>query len=124
MFANTLIENPTFDSQTKENMTLRKQSFGSTCELTPQFIKNVSISFKIFPNNHIKGVFMISSIFAQAFLALSHVDKLSKFSNCQNTIVCFSSFYLLLFLDYTFYIFQKDIPNRQKDIKVLPKWTP
>ena len=42
VFANTLIENPTFDSQTKENMTLRKSAFGSTCELTPQFIKNVS----------------------------------------------------------------------------------
>lgn len=42
VFANTLIENPTFDSQTKENMTLRKGAFGSTCELTPQFIKNVS----------------------------------------------------------------------------------
>lgn len=41
VFANTLIENPTFDSQTKENMTLRKSSFGSVCELTPQFIKQV-----------------------------------------------------------------------------------
>jgi len=41
VFANTLIENPTFDSQTKENMTLRKSSFGSVCELTPNFIKQV-----------------------------------------------------------------------------------
>ena len=41
VFANTLIENPTFDSQTKENMTLRKSSFGSQCELSEKYIKQV-----------------------------------------------------------------------------------
>lgn len=41
VFANTLIENPTFDSQTKENMTLRKERFGSKCELSPKYIKQV-----------------------------------------------------------------------------------
>ena len=43
VFANCLIENPTFDSQTKENMTLRKTAFGSTCELPATYIKQVSI---------------------------------------------------------------------------------
>ncbi|XP_065661520.1 DNA topoisomerase 2-alpha isoform X4 [Hydra vulgaris] len=41
VFVNTLIENPTFDSQTKENMTLRKSAFGSTCELSDKYIKMV-----------------------------------------------------------------------------------
>nr|XP_039332183.1 DNA topoisomerase 2-alpha [Saimiri boliviensis boliviensis] len=39
IFVNALIENPTFDSQTKENMTLQPKSFGSTCHLSEKFIK-------------------------------------------------------------------------------------
>nr|XP_033774214.1 DNA topoisomerase 2-alpha isoform X2 [Geotrypetes seraphini] len=39
LFVNSLIENPTFDSQTKENMTLQAKSFGSTCLLSEKFIK-------------------------------------------------------------------------------------
>ncbi|XP_012393194.1 DNA topoisomerase 2-alpha [Orcinus orca] len=39
IFVNALIENPTFDSQTKENMTLQVKSFGSTCPLSEKFIK-------------------------------------------------------------------------------------
>ncbi|XP_008687694.2 DNA topoisomerase 2-alpha [Ursus americanus] len=39
IFVNSLIENPTFDSQTKENMTLQVKSFGSTCQLSEKFIK-------------------------------------------------------------------------------------
>ncbi|KAJ7354850.1 DNA topoisomerase 2-alpha [Desmophyllum pertusum] len=34
VFINCLIENPTFDSQTKENMTLRAKAFGSTCDFS------------------------------------------------------------------------------------------
>ncbi|PKU31925.1 hypothetical protein llap_17771 [Limosa lapponica baueri] len=39
IFINSLIENPTFDSQTKENMTLQAKNFGSTCKLSEKFIK-------------------------------------------------------------------------------------
>uniref|UniRef100_UPI00398EFC1C DNA topoisomerase 2-alpha n=1 Tax=Pristiophorus japonicus TaxID=55135 RepID=UPI00398EFC1C len=39
VFVNSLIENPTFDSQTKENMTLQAKSFGSSCVLSEKFIK-------------------------------------------------------------------------------------
>ncbi|KAM6312297.1 DNA topoisomerase 2-alpha [Podargus strigoides] len=39
IFVNSLIENPTFDSQTKENMTLQAKNFGSTCKLSEKFIK-------------------------------------------------------------------------------------
>ncbi|KAH8244800.1 hypothetical protein KR032_000475 [Drosophila birchii] len=44
VFVNCLIENPTFDSQTKENMTLQAKSFGSKCTLSEKFIANMSKS--------------------------------------------------------------------------------
>ncbi|KAJ8404372.1 hypothetical protein AAFF_G00341450 [Aldrovandia affinis] len=42
VFVNCLIENPTFDSQTKENMTLQQKSFGSTCQLSDKFVKSAT----------------------------------------------------------------------------------
>ncbi|XP_051811756.1 DNA topoisomerase 2-beta isoform X2 [Acanthochromis polyacanthus] len=39
VFVNALIENPSFDSQTKENMTLQTKSFGSKCLLSDKFIR-------------------------------------------------------------------------------------
>lgn len=42
VFINCLIENPSFDSQTKENMTLRAKAFGSTCDFSDKFIKQVT----------------------------------------------------------------------------------
>lgn len=39
VFVNCLVENPSFDSQTKENMTLRTSAFGSKCSLNEEFIK-------------------------------------------------------------------------------------
>ena len=47
VFVNCLIENPTFDSQTKENMTLKVKSFGSTCTLSEKFIKQVWRTFSV-----------------------------------------------------------------------------
>lgn len=41
VFVNCLVENPTFDSQTKENMTLPAKSFGSSCQFGDKFIKSV-----------------------------------------------------------------------------------
>jgi len=41
IFINCLIENPTFSSQTKENMTLNAKSFGSVCKLSDKFYKEV-----------------------------------------------------------------------------------
>uniref|UniRef100_A0A914XMA9 DNA topoisomerase 2 n=1 Tax=Plectus sambesii TaxID=2011161 RepID=A0A914XMA9_9BILA len=38
IFVNSLIENPSFDSQTKETLTLQAKSFGSKCELSEKFI--------------------------------------------------------------------------------------
>lgn len=42
IFINCLINNPTFDSQTKENMTLQTKSFGSKCTFTDKFITSVT----------------------------------------------------------------------------------
>jgi DNA topoisomerase II len=51
VFINCLINNPAFDSQTKENLTLRLSSFGSRCEPLKDFIdkvlKNTDIIEKI-----------------------------------------------------------------------------
>nr|NVI79315.1 topoisomerase 2 [Cucujiformia] len=41
LFINCLIVNPTFDSQTKEHMTLQTKSFGSKCNLSEKFINLV-----------------------------------------------------------------------------------
>ena len=40
LFINCLIENPSFDSQTKENMTRRAKDFGSSPQLSDRFLKN------------------------------------------------------------------------------------
>ncbi|KAI8592154.1 DNA topoisomerase [Geranomyces variabilis] len=39
VFVNCSIENPAFDSQTKETMTLKQSSFGSKCTISEDFIK-------------------------------------------------------------------------------------
>lgn len=44
IFVNALIENPAFDSQTKENLTLKSSAFGSKCELSEEFIKKGQLS--------------------------------------------------------------------------------
>mmetsp|Transcript_29070 Transcript_29070/g.52693 ORF Transcript_29070/g.52693 Transcript_29070/m.52693 type:complete len:2014 (-) Transcript_29070:71-6112(-) len=41
VFVNCLIENPAFDSQTKETLTSKKERFGSTCELSEKLLKDV-----------------------------------------------------------------------------------
>lgn len=44
VFVNALIDNPAFDSQTKETLTTRQGSFGSKCELSNEFLKGVEKS--------------------------------------------------------------------------------
>ncbi|KAL4420378.1 hypothetical protein ABPG77_002318 [Micractinium sp. CCAP 211/92] len=42
VFVNCLIENPAFDSQTKDTLTLRASSFGSKCDLPDTYCKKVA----------------------------------------------------------------------------------
>eukprot|EP00887_Chlorella_sp_A99_P005643 scaffold1.g5643.t1 len=42
VFVNCLVENPAFDSQTKDTLTLRASAFGSKCELSDAFLKKVA----------------------------------------------------------------------------------
>ena len=44
VFVNSLIVNPAFDSQTKENLTTKPTSFGSTCPLSDKFLKKIENS--------------------------------------------------------------------------------
>ncbi|KAH0448872.1 hypothetical protein IEQ34_022672 [Dendrobium chrysotoxum] len=44
VFVNCLIDNPAFDSQTKETLTTRQGSFGSKCDLSQEFLKKVAKS--------------------------------------------------------------------------------
>jgi DNA topoisomerase-2 len=39
IFVNALIENPTFDGQTKENLTLPASKFGSRPVISEEFVK-------------------------------------------------------------------------------------
>ena len=41
VFVNCLVENPTFDSQTKETLTLKPSLFGSTCQLSDKYIQGL-----------------------------------------------------------------------------------
>ena len=41
VFVNSLIENPSFDSQTKDSLTTKPSKFGSKCELPNSFMKKV-----------------------------------------------------------------------------------
>eukprot|EP00850_Spirogloea_muscicola_P005173 SM000023S07629 [mRNA] locus=s23:505696:515452:- [translate_table: standard] len=42
VFVNSVIENPAFDSQTKEVLTTRQSALGSTCTLSPKFMTQVA----------------------------------------------------------------------------------
>lgn len=44
VFIRCAIENPTFDSQTKENLTLKEKNWGSSCELDEKMLKDISKS--------------------------------------------------------------------------------
>ncbi|KAJ8956963.1 hypothetical protein NQ317_006734 [Molorchus minor] len=72
IFINCLIVNPTFDSQTKENMTLQVKSFGSKCTLTEKFINQVTKS------GIVESVLSWAKFKAQTELAKTSGKKQSK----------------------------------------------
>lgn len=44
IFVNCLVENPTFDSQTKDFLTTKPKNFGTECMLPPDFVKQIGKS--------------------------------------------------------------------------------
>lgn len=72
VFVNCLIENPTFDSQTKENMTLQQKSFGSKCVLPEKFVTAITKS------GIVESVLTWAKFKAQTDLAKSSGRKSSK----------------------------------------------
>jgi DNA topoisomerase II len=50
LFVNCQIENPVFDSQTKETMSLQIKNFGSKCVLSNDFLKKISTKANIVQN--------------------------------------------------------------------------
>ncbi|XP_058125449.1 DNA topoisomerase 2 isoform X1 [Anopheles ziemanni] len=72
VFVNCLIVNPTFDSQTKENMTLQSKSFGSKCTLSEKFINAVAKS------GIVESVLQWAKFKAQTDLAKTSGSKKTK----------------------------------------------
>lgn len=72
VFINCLIVNPTFDSQTKENMTLQSKSFGSKCALPEKFITSISKS------GIVESVLQWAKFKAQTELSKTSGSKKSK----------------------------------------------
>lgn len=72
LFINCLITNPTFDSQTKESMTLQAKNFGSKCTLTEKFINSVVKS------GLVESVLTWAKFKAQTELTKSSGSKKSK----------------------------------------------
>lgn len=101
VFINCLIENPTFDSQTKENMTLQPKSFGSKCQLSEKFFKAVSIIFPELLRTEQIGFFFIYFICNQILFYHSNC-RLSVLKLCVNILhsANFKSVYHIISLNY------------------------
>lgn len=72
VFINCLIVNPTFDSQTKENMTLQAKNFGSKCPISDKFMGGVTKS------GIVESVLSWAKFKAQTDLAKTSGKKNSK----------------------------------------------
>jgi len=77
VFINCLIDNPAFNSQTKELMTTKVSTFGSKCVLSEQFLKKVS------QTDAIKNIMSFAEAKADKLLAKSDGNKRSRISNAK-----------------------------------------
>ena len=75
IFVNCLIENPSFNSQTKEQMTTKVSAFGSKCPLSDTFIK------KIRATEAIDNIMHFAEKKADKMLAKSDGSRRSRISN-------------------------------------------
>ncbi|KAI0022529.1 DNA topoisomerase [Xylariomycetidae sp. FL0641] len=77
IFINCLVNNPSFNSQTKEQMTSKVSSFGSKCPLTDNFLK------KIGQTDAINNIIHFAEQKADKMLAKSDGNKRSRVSNAK-----------------------------------------
>ena len=75
LFVNCLIVNPAFTSQTKEQLTTKKQAFGSKCVLSEQFLK------KIGETDAVQNILNFAQAKADSVLAKSDGNRRSRMSN-------------------------------------------
>jgi DNA topoisomerase-2 len=74
LFVNCLVENPTFDSQSKETLTLSTRKFGSVCNLSDKFYKKC----------HDVGIVdaIVNSVLAKNEVRVACIRKHMNRSNC------------------------------------------
>ncbi|RSL58043.1 hypothetical protein CEP54_008031 [Fusarium duplospermum] len=77
IFVNCLIDNPAFNSQTKEHMTTKTSQFGSKCQLGEDFLKKVAKS------EAIQNIMDFAERKADKMLAKSDGNKRSRVSNAK-----------------------------------------
>jgi DNA topoisomerase-2 len=77
IFVNCLINNPAFNSQTKEQMTTKASQFGSKCELSEKFLKAIAKS------EAIKNIMDAAERKADKMMAKSDGSKRSRVSNAK-----------------------------------------
>ncbi|KAI1341569.1 DNA topoisomerase [Xylariaceae sp. FL0016] len=77
IFINCLINNPAFNSQTKEQMTTKASAFGSKCPLSDKFLK------KIGETDAINNIIHFAEQKADKMLAKSDGNKRSRISNAK-----------------------------------------
>ncbi|KAK4236640.1 DNA topoisomerase [Achaetomium macrosporum] len=75
IFINCLIDNPAFNSQTKEQLTTKVSAFGSKCVLSDQFLKKVKAS------EAIASIMEFADRKADKMMAKSDGNKRSRISN-------------------------------------------
>ncbi|RYP91738.1 hypothetical protein DL770_002179 [Monosporascus sp. CRB-9-2] len=75
IFINCLINNPAFNSQTKEQMTTKVSQFGSKCTLSDKFLKQIS------QTDAINNIIHFAEQKADKLLAKSDGNKRSRISN-------------------------------------------
>ncbi|KOS18270.1 DNA topoisomerase 2 [Escovopsis weberi] len=77
IFVNCLVNNPAFNSQTKEQMTTKASQFGSSCKLSEDFLKKVAKS------DAIANIMEFAERKADKLLAKSDGNKRSRVSNAK-----------------------------------------
>ncbi|KAI1756934.1 DNA topoisomerase [Xylaria castorea] len=77
IFISCFIDNPAFNSQTKELMTTRPSAFGTKCTLTEPFLKKISAT------DAINNIISFADAKADKLLAKSDGNKRSRISNAK-----------------------------------------